>query len=96
MGIVHSMTTVLLIVMLATLAVLIAGIAIMGFSPRLAEKYGNQLMFARVALQAVAIFIIIFNLRFYFSKFLPKIFPAIFNLCFCFGKLLAQNIFSNF
>jgi Hypoxia induced protein conserved region len=53
------MTTLLLIVMLATLAVLIAGIVLMGISPRLSEKYGNQLMFARVALQAVAVFMII-------------------------------------
>jgi len=41
--------------MLATLAVLLAGVILMMKGGKLNQKYGNKLMVARVALQALAI-----------------------------------------
>jgi Hypoxia induced protein conserved region len=49
------LTTLLLIAMLATLAVLAIGLAGFFHGGEFNRKYGNKLMQARVALQAVAI-----------------------------------------
>ncbi len=53
------MPMVILIAMLLVLAVLVVGVVLMASSPRLAEKYGNRLMTARVVAQAVCIVLLV-------------------------------------
>ena len=48
-----------LILMLATLGVLIAGIVLMGKGGEANKRYGNKLMMARVSLQAAAILLLV-------------------------------------
>lgn len=49
------LTTLLLVAMLATLAVLVVGLIGFFHGSEFNRKYGNKLMRARVALQAVAV-----------------------------------------
>jgi hypothetical protein len=53
------LTTLLLIAMLATLGVLAVGLAGFFHGGEFNRKYGNKLMQARVALQAVAIMLLL-------------------------------------
>ena len=53
------LTTLLLVAMLATLGVLIVGVAGFFFGGEFNRKYSNKLMQARVALQAVAILLLL-------------------------------------
>lgn len=45
--------------MVATLLVLIAGVVLMGRGGKLSQKYGNKLMIARVALQGIAVLLLV-------------------------------------
>jgi hypothetical protein len=47
-----------LVMMLATLAVLIAGLGVMMIGGKLNARYGNKLMVARVSLQGLTILLI--------------------------------------
>ena len=49
-----------LILMLATLGVLIAGIVLMGKGGEANKRYGNKLMMARVTLQGAALLLLVF------------------------------------
>jgi Hypoxia induced protein conserved region len=53
------LTTLLLIAMLATLGALIIGLAGFFYGGEFNRKYGNKLMQARVALQAVAVLLLL-------------------------------------
>lgn len=57
---------VVLVLMLATLAVLVAGIGMMMVGGKLNAKYGNKLMVARVSLQGLTVLLI--GLLFLFGK----------------------------
>lgn len=57
---------IVLILMLATVTVLIAGIALMMHGGKLNEKYGNRLMVARVSLQGLTVLMV--GLLFLFGK----------------------------
>ena len=57
---------IVLVFMLATAAVLVAGIGLMMTGGKLNTKYGNKLMVARVSLQAITIGLI--GLLFLFGK----------------------------
>jgi hypothetical protein len=57
---------IILVMMLATLAVLVAGIGVMMAGGKLNAKYGNKLMVARVSLQAITILLI--GLLFLFGR----------------------------
>jgi hypothetical protein len=53
------LTTLLIIAMFATLAVLIVGLAGFFHGGEFNRKYGNKLMQARVALQAIAVLLLL-------------------------------------
>ena len=53
------LTTLLLIAMLATLGALVVGLAGFLYGGEFNRKYGNKLMQARVALQAVAVVLLL-------------------------------------
>ena len=53
------LTTLLIIAMFATLGVLIVGLAGFFYGGEFNRKYGNKLMQARVALQAVAVLLLL-------------------------------------
>jgi Hypoxia induced protein conserved region len=55
----NILTTLLLIAMLATLGALVVGLAGFFHGGEFNRKYGNRLMQARVALQAVAVVILL-------------------------------------
>jgi hypothetical protein len=55
----NVLTTLLLIAMLATLGALVVGLAGFFHGGEFNRKYGNRLMQARVALQAVAVVILL-------------------------------------
>jgi hypothetical protein len=50
-----SLKIVIVILMVLTLCVVIAGIVILGTNKKLNKKYGNKLMTLRVAMQAIII-----------------------------------------
>ncbi len=49
---------IVLVLMLATLAVLVAGVSLMMIGGKLNAKYGNKLMVARVGFQALTLLMI--------------------------------------
>jgi hypothetical protein len=53
------LTTLLLITMFATLGALVVGLAGFFHGGEFNRKYGNKLMQARVALQAIAVFLLL-------------------------------------
>jgi hypothetical protein len=53
------LTTLLLIAMLATLGALVVGLAAFFHGGEFNRKYGNKLMQARVALQAIAVLLLL-------------------------------------
>jgi amino acid permease len=50
-----SLKILIVILMVLTLCVVIAGIVILGMNKKLNKKYGNKLMTLRVAMQAIII-----------------------------------------
>lgn len=61
------MTTLLYALMIATVAVLVVGVVLMGSGGKANKKYGNKLMMARVILQGLAI-ALLFIMFLMFSK----------------------------
>lgn len=55
------MNITVLVLMIATLAVLVLGLILMSTNKRLSDKYGNKLMAARIMLQAAAIIMLYFT-----------------------------------